>query len=324
MIPALAFNNRAVKEVLTVESAKLDRQSLGADHWQLRPAGDGSVFQYKANHLKIKNLRISALAHSPLHAQKARYSPSSILVPINGKVKTHANGEDYLFQPQENAFLSTHHTENFESSARSVVRIELNEKEIASAYEAISGTRHLFSTSLTSRLLPLHIGRVDFSALFQNLFQTIDLLGTNEAWLDRLNIDDSVYRLCACLLKPEGFLDDATYKQENLNLRPEITKLCEFLSAHLYAPISLTQMEQRSGLSARVLQRSFQKAFGLRPKQWLRRERLHAARNALLNPHQPTTITSVAYDFCFASPSDFARHYLAEFGELPSQTLMRK
>jgi len=174
------------------------------------------------------------------------------------------------------------------------------------------------------RPLPLQMGGVDFSALFQNLFQTIDLLGTNEAWLSRLNIDDSVYRLCACLLKPEGFLDDATYHQEHLNLRPELTKLCEFLSAHLSAPVSLTQMERMSGLSARVLQRSFQKAFGLRPKQWMRQQRLHAGRRALLNPHEPTTITSVAYDFCFASPSDFARHYLVEFGEPPSQTLMRK
>ena len=324
MIPALAFNDRAVKEVLTIESANLDRQTLGADHWQFRPAGDVSIFQYKANHLKINNLRISAIAHSPLHAQKVRNGPSSILIPIKGNVKTHAHGNDYLFQPQGNGFLSTHHTQNFETSARSVVRIELNEKEIASAYEAISGTRHLFSTSLASRPLPLQIGGVDFSALFQNLFQNIDLLETNEAWLSRLNIDDSVYRLCACLLKPEGFLDDATYHQEHFNLRPEITKLCDFLSAHLSAPISLTQMEQMSGLSARVLQRSFQKAFGLRPKQWVRKQRLHAARSALLNPHAPTTITSVAYDFCFASPSDFARHYLVEFGEPPSQTLMRK
>ena len=78
-----------------------------------------------------------------------------------------------------------------------------------------------------------------------------------------------------------------------------------------------------SGLSARVLQRSFQKAFGLRPKQWVRKQRLHAARSLLFTSHEPLTITSLAYDFCFASPSEFASHYLLEFGELPSQTLRR-
>jgi transcriptional regulator GlxA family with amidase domain len=41
----------------------------------------------------------------------------------------------------------------------------------------------------------------------------------------------------------------------------------------------------------------------------------------MLTSKEPVAITALAYDFCFASPSDFAHHYHQEFGELPSQTL---
>jgi transcriptional regulator GlxA family with amidase domain len=61
----------------------------------------------------------------------------------------------------------------------------------------------------------------------------------------------------------------------------------------------------------------------LRPKAWLRKQRLHAARAVLNDRSRKIKITSLAHDFCFHSPSEFAQHYLVEFGESPSET-MRK
>ena len=68
---------------------------------------------------------------------------------------------------------------------------------------------------------------------------------------------------------------------ESGNLRVELAQWCDFLAAHLTQPLTLTQMEQRSGLSARILQYSFHGAYGMGPKEWLRKQRLHAARAIL-------------------------------------------
>ena len=119
------------------------------------------------------------------------------------------------------------------------------------------------------------------------------------------------------------FLADEIHFGKRPDVRVEVAQLCEFFRANLKAPISLTEMGRRSGLSARVLQYSFQKAFGLRPKEWLRKQRLHAARAILLKPMQIISITARAYEFCFASPSDFAHRYKLEFGETPSDTIKR-
>jgi AraC family ethanolamine operon transcriptional activator len=135
-------------------------------------------------------------------------------------------------------------------------------------------------------------------------------------------MDDSILRLCVALLNFEEVFAEKSTDEKSHPL--QIKLLCEYLSSNLMKPISLTDMEEISGLSARVLQYTFQKLFELRPKEWLRKQRLHAARQVLEKTEQQIKLTTVAYDFCFASPSHFAKHYKAQFGELPSQTVARK
>jgi AraC-like DNA-binding protein len=173
-----------------------------------------------------------------------------------------------------------------------------------------------------SRTLPLQIHGVSFSKLFKHLFQTVDSIGANTEILNKFSMDDSFYRLCVGLLHPEAVFRPATENPAPF-VRRELVGLCEFLRAHLNEPVSLSQMERMSGLSARVLQSSFQNSFGLSPKAWLKKQRLHAARAVLQKPSHKLKLTTLAYDFCFPSPSDFSRQYYLEFGELPSETLAK-
>ena len=92
----------------------------------------------------------------------------------------------------------------------------------------------------------------------------------------------------------------------------------------MYERFHTKDMEQMSGLSSRVLQYSFKKHFGLRPKEWHRRERLHGARAALMRMDAGLKISSLAFDFGFPSASDFSHRYRQQFGELPSETMQRK
>ena len=94
------------------------------------------------------------------------------------------------------------------------------------------------------------------------------------------------------------------------------------MRANLTEPINLTKMERISGLSARLLQYAFRRSFGLTPIEWLRRERLHAARRLILDRRRDASITAIALEFGF-SPSQFALYYRALFHERPSETRAR-
>jgi len=59
--------------------------------------------------------------------------------------------------------------------------------------------------------------------------------------------------------------------------------------------------------------------------QWLRRERLHAVRAALLaDPAPRPSVTQTALRFGFTHLGEFARAYRRAFGEAPSETLARR
>jgi len=117
-------------------------------------------------------------------------------------------------------------------------------------------------------------------------------------------------------------VNEYVQKKKSLHQK-EIMELCEWLNSRLTDVVSLTEMEQHSGLSARTLQYAFKSEFGARPTEWLRKQRLCAARDLLRDQSIQKTLTSLSYEFCFSSPSEFARFYKQEFGELPSQTARR-
>ncbi|OFE13613.1 hypothetical protein PHACT_11100 [Pseudohongiella acticola] len=78
------------------------------------------------------------------------------------------------------------------------------------------------------------------------------------------------------------------------------------------------------GVSARVLQYSFNDFMQITPVAYLRILRLNKVRQQLLMPaHAMVTVTEVATRFGFMHLSNFARDYAGLFGERPSVTLQR-
>lgn len=88
--------------------------------------------------------------------------------------------------------------------------------------------------------------------------------------------------------------------------------------AHLTEPITLTDIERFSGLSARSLQYLFGRHAGISPMAWLKHQRLLKARALLLQPGGVNSITTLAMDLGFSSPSRFTAAYQGAFGHLPS------
>jgi transcriptional regulator GlxA family with amidase domain len=74
-----------------------------------------------------------------------------------------------------------------------------------------------------------------------------------------------------------------------------------------------------TGVSARVLFRSFRQHRGCTPMEFAKQVRLNQARRMLAEPG--ASVTAVAYACGFFSTGHFARAYREAFGELPSETV---
>jgi transcriptional regulator GlxA family with amidase domain len=136
-----------------------------------------------------------------------------------------------------------------------------------------------------------------------------------------VGLDDLFYRtICAMMLRGRLFPETAKAPATS-GIMGSLEQTCQYIAAHLDNRISMTELEQISGLSTRSLQYAFQKRFGCTPITWIRNERLNAARDRLMAANEDTTVTNVALAFSFTNLGNFSKYYLDKFGEYPSQTL---
>ena len=105
--------------------------------------------------------------------------------------------------------------------------------------------------------------------------------------------------------------------------RIELVKQVQrWLDAHPDQPITLADLCQVAYVSRRSLIQGFRDHLGMGPMQYLKLQRLHSARRALLRSDpREATVTAVAAEFGFLNAGHFARDYQNLFGERPSVTL---
>lgn len=149
-----------------------------------------------------------------------------------------------------------------------------------------------------------------------------DSTPSSQGALAHLQIDDLLYRLLALLLFPRlpALLEEQG--SEGCSSRGRILEeLLEWIHANLQQPIQLTELERRSGYSRRHLQALFQQRFGCGPIQWIRRQRLEQARQALLLAGSGQTVTAIASRFGYRNLAVFSRDFQAAYGLRPSELL---
>lgn len=98
-----------------------------------------------------------------------------------------------------------------------------------------------------------------------------------------------------------------------------------YIMAHLDQPLTLTEICQAVYASQRSLHYGFQEMLGMGPMAFVKVQRLHGIRQALLYTYpKPETIAQIAHQWGFLSLGHFSRDYKQLFGESPSQTLQRR
>lgn len=107
------------------------------------------------------------------------------------------------------------------------------------------------------------------------------------------------------------------------NRRFIFRKAEEFMRAHLYAPPSILEICEFTGVGRRALFYAFDELIGMSPIAYLKAARLQEARRRIMTSDQKNCVQSVARSLNFTHLGQFSIDYARHFGESPSQTRKR-
>ncbi len=98
----------------------------------------------------------------------------------------------------------------------------------------------------------------------------------------------------------------------------------EFIRDSVHAPLQLEDLMSELGMSSRGVEVLFQDSLGIGPSAFIRHQRLHGVRRALLAAApEPGIVKKLALDWGFWHMGHFSTSYRSLFGENPTATLKR-
>ena len=148
----------------------------------------------------------------------------------------------------------------------------------------------------------------------------IDLLDARTRHLDTEFESDLVSGVLNMALESSGHADTAPLFARARVVRSAIN----FIEDNRYEPVTVKEICESTGTSVRTLDRAFKDRFGIGPKAYIKRRRLIGVRQALLRQRNVNLISDLANEWGFWHMGQFARDYRNLFGELPSETLIRR
>lgn len=145
----------------------------------------------------------------------------------------------------------------------------------------------------------------------------VTLLSDPQVSDNPLILSSALEALIAVIVSTYPIAQEPTHRARSRALRRTVA----YIEEHLDQPVTVSDMAVAARMSVRGLQVLFQRELGMSPMQYLRRERLAAARADLLAADEPVGVAVIARRWGFPHTPRFAAQYRAAFGELPSSTL---
>jgi AraC-like DNA-binding protein len=337
-LPSVMGDPGSVKLLFHNQLAQIDRdpevlaQRL-AQHYPLLDfgprQGHKSSFLHRTSTCQTGDLILSCGYTTPIRGTiGAQEGIGSVNMILSGNIRYEAGGKEMVVDAHRPFFFSPGQEYRYTISDHFngvVFHIDLQRlRQTAASMAGLGVSERRFCQDLDLvRALQPRSRRSE--ALLQVLRQTLRLLDHPELELtgdlDHLRVDDLIYRNLALLLFPRLEALIQTDDRKRSERERIFDDVLEWTLANLHRPISLSQLEQRSGYSRRNLQLAFQQRFGCGPIQWVRQQRLDQARRELLNPETDDSVASVSARYGFSSPCVFSRDFKARFGLRPSEVL---
>ena len=156
-------------------------------------------------------------------------------------------------------------------------------------------------------------------SLLQSLHLVDSLLSPLGSVPAALRLDDLICRQLVLMICPELMADEDGSMP--VLAGAGFDGLLEWMISRVAEPLSLSQLEERSGYSRRALQRAFQSRFGCGPMQWLRRRRLDLALEQLTQANAGDSVSVIARRCGYLSLASFSRDFRSAYGRRPSEIL---
>lgn len=261
----------------------------------------------------------SLVAHStsPCRLEIEQSDGWHIVIPYTGSGTIKSENRVHHIKAGSNAALFPNARRMVDRHLGSTAIISINIDLINTIFRSLSKNDKSFIHLTESCLLNLSRGNGGYRT-FAAICNLIDSQFHNPMALQVLGVEDLIHRwIASCLLLGEV----------ELPCGPDVTRIdivCDHIRSSIDRPLTLTEMERVSCLSARALQYAFKARFGCSPMEWQRNERLLGARQRLLSMGSGESITSVAHSMGFSSSSAFSALYKQKFGETPSETITRR
>ena len=137
----------------------------------------------------------------------------------------------------------------------------------------------------------------------------------------RKSFDDLL--MTAMLSLPHNKMDKL-YEDRSSSVAPAVVyRAEEYMRANLEKPINVSDILRVCDCSRSVLFSAFRNARNYTPMEFLTEQRLHQAREQLLNSKYNASVSAIAVNCGFFSHSWFSQVYKKRFNERPSDTLRK-
>ncbi|MGF6694377.1 AraC-like DNA-binding protein [Metapseudomonas resinovorans] len=124
------------------------------------------------------------------------------------------------------------------------------------------------------------------------------------------------------LAQPNNYSDELRERLE-IKLPHYLLRARSFIQAHAREDICLEDIERAAGVSRFKLFEGFRKYFDLSPMAYLKKHRLTAVRQDILEDRSQRNISEIAMAWGFNHLGRFSSEYRKLFGETPSATVQR-
>lgn len=310
----------AIRTTRVDEFAHLVKQVYGATGFDL-PNPD--ALEACGNYVQLTDLSLGyGSCGTPIAIHFAETDFARLQLPLQGRGATRCGARSTLVDPNRPSMTSAGQPSSLdygEGFAHLFLRIK--SEGLARRLELLLGTP-------VRRALEFSLAEFSSPAALRGLWRLVDLvvrqLGDDESLLSPLAMRELEQAVAVQLLYATRHTYSARLEREPAETSPVHVQRAEaYIEANWDRAITLEDLAEVSGVSARSLFRAFEKARGCSPTIFAKRIRLERARDLLRQPEAETSVTATAFRCGFANLGHFGADYRRLFGELPSETLSR-
>lgn len=319
----LPFRNRKSFETDDIDVAYEFLKSKDRDVADMR-ANEGQ-FRFKSSSILLPHISVFSSSSDPLTIRN-RTSKDDVLLGLmlSGQANAVAEQSSSQWNAQQPAlyqFYEGEHRYDFETE-RLVVFVSLAAEQYKATFQAMypDAKPTLGSDCPSGHYLPDTAGiSSQNTTLLMAVLALTNSPDADDDHLGRIGSDEVLRRLFV------EMVHSSLYRRDELRMRKSgkrslhaLDIVCEEIIAHPHKPITLTMMEQMTGMSSRSLRNAFYERFNCSPQEWQRNHKLDLAHDALSSGDTAITIKEIARQYGFLSAHSFTKFYQRRFGKRPS------